>query len=75
MNRLIRCGTYIQWNATQPLKEQNNAICRYMDASRDSHTKWTMSERERQIYDITDMWYLKYDTNEPIHKGETESQT
>ena len=27
------------------------------------------SERERQIpYDITYMWNLKYDTNEPIYK-------
>ena len=29
------------------------------------------SERERQIpYDITYMWNLKYDTNEPIYKPE-----
>ena len=34
------------------------------------------SERERQIpYDITYMWNLKYDTNEPIYKTETDSQT
>ena len=34
------------------------------------------SERERQIpYDITYMWNLKYDTNEPIYKTETNSQT
>ena len=32
------------------------------------------SERERQIpYDITYMWNLKYDTNKPIYK--TDSQT
>ena len=31
-------------------------------------------ERKRQIpYDITYMWNLKYDTNEPIHKTETDS--
>ena len=31
-------------------------------------------ERERQIsYDITYMWNLKYDTNEPVY--ETESKT
>ena len=42
-----------------------------MDATRDYHTK-----SERQIlYDITYMWNLKYDTNEPIYKTETESQT
>ena len=26
-------------------------------------------------YDITYMWHLKYDTNEPIYEAETESQT
>ena len=31
---------------------------------------------ERQIpYDITYMWNLKYDTNEPIYETETESRT
>ena len=34
------------------------------------------SERERQIaYDITYIWNLKYDTNEPIYETETESRT
>ena len=33
-------------------------------------------QRERQIpYDITYMWTLKYDTNEPIYETETESLT
>ena len=33
------------------------------------------SERERQIpYDITYMWNLKYGTDEPIYKTETDSQ-
>ena len=32
--------------------------------------------RERQIlYDITYMWNLKYDTNEPIFETERDSQT
>ena len=36
-----------------------------MDEPRDSHTKWSKSDRERQIpYDITYMWNLKYDINE-----------
>ena len=57
-------------------KERNNAICNNMDATRDDHTKWSKSERERQIpYGITYMWNLKYDTNEPIHETETESWT
>ena len=34
------------------------------------------SERERQTpYDTTNMWNLKYDTNELIYKTETDSQT
>ena len=34
------------------------------------------SERERQIpYDITYMWNLKYDINEPIYETETEPWT
>ena len=34
------------------------------------------SEKERQIpYNITYMWNLKYDTNEPICQTETESWT
>ena len=34
------------------------------------------SKREKQVpYDITYMWNLKYDTNEPIYEAETDSQT
>ena len=44
-----------------------------MNATRDYHTK---SERERQIpYGITYMCNLKYNTNEPICKTETDLQT
>ena len=57
-------------------KEWNNAICSNMDGTRDYHTKWRKSERERQIpYDITYMWNLKYDTNELIYETETDTQT
>ena len=57
-------------------KEQKCAICSNVDATRDDHTKWSKSERERQIpYDITYMWNLKYDTNEPTYETETDSQT
>ena len=57
-------------------KEQNNAICSNVDATRDYHTKWSKADRERQIsYDITYMWNLKYDTNELIYKTEIDSQT
>ena len=49
-------------------KEWNNVICSNMDGPRDDYNKWSKSERERQIpYDITYMWNLKYNTNEPHH--------
>ena len=35
-----------------------------------------VSQKERQIpYDITYMWNLKYDTNEPIYDTEIKSRT
>ena len=40
-------------------EEWNNAICSNMDGTRDNHTEWSKSERERQLsYDITYMWNL-----------------
>ena len=42
-----------------------------MDGTRDSHTKWNTSEREKQIpYEITYMWNLNYGTNDPIYIAE-----
>ena len=42
-----------------------------MDGTRESHTKQSKSERERQIpYDITYIWNLIYGTNEPFHRKE-----
>ena len=39
-------------------KEWKNAICSNMDGPRDDHTKWSKSDRERQIsYDITYVGY------------------
>ena len=55
-------------------KEQDNAICSNKEGTRDSYTKCPMSERERQILCITYMWTLKYGTNEPIYRTETNSQ-
>ena len=47
-----------------------------MDGPRDYRTKWSKSDRERQIsYDITYMWNLKNDTNELIYQTDTDSQT
>ena len=35
-----------------------------------------VSQKEKYRYrDITYMWNLKYDTNEPIYNAETDSQT
>ena len=56
-------------------EEWNSAICNNMDGPGDYHTKWSKSDRERQIYDITCMWNLKNNTNELIYKTETDSQT
>ena len=54
-------------------KEQNNAISSNMDGPRDYHTKWSKSDRERQIwhhsYVVSN---LKNDTNELIYKTETD---
>ena len=52
-------------------KEQNNAICNNVDATRDDYTKWSKSERERQIpYDIMYIWKLKYNINEFMQETE-----
>ena len=43
-----------------------------MDATRDSHTKWSKPGRERQVpYDITYIWNLIYGTSETFHRKET----
>ena len=48
-----------------------------MDGPGDYHTKWSKSDRERQIaYETTYMWNLKRnDSNELIYKTEIASQT
>ena len=50
-------------------KEQNNAICSKMDRTRDSHTEWSKSEREREIpCDITYIWNIIYGTNKSMYR-------
>ena len=57
---------------TNKKKKSNNAICSNMEGNRDSRTKWSNSERERQIpYDIPYIWTLTYSTNEAFHRKET----
>ena len=54
----------------------NNAICSNMDEPRGYYTKWSKSERGRQIpYDTIHIWNLKYDTHELIYKTEKDSYT
>ena len=52
----------------------NNAICSNMDGLRDYHINSGQKEKEI-LHDITHMWTLKYDTNEPIYRTEIDSQT
>ena len=73
MTGLRRGGTLYNGMLFSHEKGQSNAICSNMDATRDSHTKWSKSGRERQIpYDITYKWNLKYDTNELIYETKTD---
>ena len=66
-----KCGSI-----TQLLQKMMQLTCSNMDGSKDYHTKWNKSDRERQtLYDITYMWNLKSNTNELIYKTETDSQT
>ena len=51
-------------------KEWNNAICSNMDRPGNYHTKWSKSDKVRQIYDIAYMWNTKNDTNEFIYRTE-----
>ena len=51
-------------------------FCSNMDGLRKYDTKWSKSDRERQIlYDITYMRTLKNNTNKSIYRTETDSQT
>ena len=53
------------------IKEWNDTTCSNMDGPTEYYTKWSKSERERKIScNITYMWNLKYDTNEPVYKTE-----
>ena len=57
-------------------KEQNNAVCSNMGATRDDHAKWDTSEGGRQkSYDSAFIQNLTYATKELIYKLEPDSQT
>ena len=66
------CLIHFLYIKTSYLSEKKEII--WMDAAKGFHIKWSKSERERQIpYDITYMWDLKDNTNEPV--CETVSRT
>ena len=54
--------------------EWNNAICSNLDGPRNYHTKWSKSDRERQMsYEITNMWNVtKSDTKELTKQKQTQ---
>ena len=56
-------------------KEWNNAIYSNMGVPGDYHTKWSKSDRERQIDDITYTWNLKRWYKWTYLQRETDSQT
>ena len=51
------------------MEEWDIAICSNIDGPQGHHTKWSKSERERQIL----LWNLASNTNESIYKTETDS--
>ena len=52
---------------------EKGAICSSMDRHRGYHTKWSKSDIERQICDVTYMWYLEKIVTELIYKTEIDS--
>ena len=55
-------------------KEWNRVICRDVDVSRDCHTEWSKSEREKQIYINACMGNLDNGTGESVCRAEIETQ-
>ena len=56
------CGTYTQWNVTQPpamKKKWNCAICRDVDGPRDGHTEWISQKKKEVLYLNAYMWNLE----------------
>ena len=56
------CGTFTQWNTTQPLKKENKkkgapTLCDSVDGPGEYYARWSKPVRERQIpYEFTHMW-------------------
>ena len=50
MNGLRKCGTYIQWNITQPWKRNvSESVLNEVNERRAGYTEWSKSKWERQI--------------------------
>ena len=72
---------YIIENYSAIKKEWNNVICSNMDATRDYHSKWSHTEKDK--YPMISLtygylrvfWNPKYNTNELIYKTETDLDT
>ena len=56
------------------LSHKKDTICSNIAGSRDYHTNWRKSERQRP-YGISYMWNLKYDTDELACKSKSDSWT
>ena len=76
MNGLRSCDMYTQWNTTQP--QEKNEIMPFAATWMELEIFILSEVRKRKTNtwnDITYTWNLKYGTNEPIYKTETDSQT
>ena len=74
MDEWIKMCIYSQWNITQPLKKNENMP--YAETWMDLETTILSQTSQRRVScDITYRWNLKYGTNEPIYKTETDLQT
>ena len=56
------------------IKKWNNATWSNMDGSRDDHTKWSKSDKDKHMISLI-YGILKNDTNGLIYKTERDSQT
>jgi len=56
------------------IKKWNNATWSNMDGSRDDHTKWSKSDKDKHMIPLI-YGILKNDRNELIYKADTDSQT
>ena len=64
--RIKNMWDILKWKLLGHKEEGYSAICSNMDGPRDYHTKWSKSERERQIpyhLYVSETWY-KWFTNQ-----------